>query len=810
MMDRALGELRQALRWARHSPAFFLVGTLTLGLGIGASTAIFSVVRALLITPLPYSEADRVCFVLGYQRGEERFNVGLAEFLELQDGTRAMSAMGAYRYWAASLSGEGHPERVQGYHVTPGLLDLLGVQPALGRLFLPEEGRPGTALVAVLSHGLWARRFGSDPEAVGRPLRLDGELHTIVGVMPEGFEFPVFNYKGELWSPLRVEPSAARARPGQAGAVVAVGRLGKGLSVARAQADLDRLSERLAAEQPEWYRGRGVRVLPMQELGAREARPALFSLLGAVVAVLMLAAANVAGLLLARGIARQREIAIRAALGATRGRLLGQLLAESLLLAAAGAAFGVWLAQLLLVALAGVVPDSLRSTVPNIERMRLDPATLAFGVGLALAAGVGFGLLPALRASQVALLDALRSGARALGGRPQQRARTALVVGQVAASLALLVGAGLALRSFEGLLQEDLGFEPGSVVTFAITLPESRYPDAAAVRDFQERLLPRLSALPGAESVGAVNTLPFSTYDSSVRYAVAGEPPPEPGREPRADIRPASPGYLGALGIALLRGRGLESRDSAGAAPVAVVNARFVESALPGPGEAIGRRILLAGEQEPREIVGVVGNVRHSSHAQAPDPEVYVPLAQSPERRFMVALRARGPTEALAAAARGAVWELDPEQPIYHVGTLQGSVQDNLLLPRLAVLLASLFGASALVLAMLGLYGLASHLVSAQIPELGVRMALGASRRDVGRLVLGRGVRPMLLGLALGAVGAAGLARAVSGLLYGVRPMDPWVHLGAIVILAGTALLVTAVPARRAARVEPMRALRVE
>jgi len=808
-MDRILTDVRQALRWARHSPGFFLVGTLTLGLGIGASTAIYSVVHALTVAPLPYADADRVCFALGYQDGEERFNVSLAEVLEIEEASRSLAATGAYQYWAASLSGDGHSERVQGYRVTAGTLDLLGVEPAHGRLFRPDEGRPGAAAVTVLSHGLWVRRFGADPGVVGRSIRLDGEPHTIVGVMPEGVEFPVFNYKGDLWSPFRVDAAEVRAQPRRSESVVAVARLARTTPLAQAQADLDTISRRLAEDQPETYEGRSVRLLPMQELGAREARPALLALLGAVVAVLLLAAANVAGLLLARGVTRQREIAVRAALGASRGRLVRQLLAESLLLAGTGAALGVWLAHVLLNALIGTLPESMRSTVPNLDLVRVHPATVAFAVALALATGIAFGLLPALRASQAASLGALRSGGRALGGPRQQRARTALVVGQVAVSLALLVGAGLTLRSFEGMTREDLGFRPGHVLAFATTLPESRYPDAAAVGAFQEQLLARLAALPGIEAAGAVNTLPFSTYDSATRYVVSDATPPEAGKEPRAAFRVASPGYFEAMGIGLLRGRVIDGRDAVGAPPVVVVNARFAARAF-GDADPLGRRIRLPGEEAVREVVGVVGDVRHWSHATAPEPEIYVPMAQSAARQFMVAVRSAGAAEAVAEAARGAVWALDAEQPIYHVSALDQTVRNNLLLPRLALLLVLVFGGSALVLAMLGLYGLASHLVSAQLPELGVRMALGATARDVRRLVRGRGLRLSLAGLALGAVGAVALARAVSSLLYGVRALDPVVHLGAAVLVALAALLVSDLPARRAARVDPMRALRVD
>jgi len=660
----------------------------------------------------------------------------------------------------------------------------------------------------VLSHGLWQRRFAGEPAVLGRQLRLDGEAHTIVGVMPRRFEFPVYNFKGELWTPLAVDEASVLSDPGSAGSVVALGRLRADRSPQTAEAEVRAAFLRRAQQNPGTFRSLGVRVLPLQELGAREARPPLLALLGAVLAVLLLGCANLAGLLLARGIARERELAVRVALGASRAQLVRQLVSESLLLAAAGAASGLLLAAWALAALQAALPESALATMQNVAELRLDRATVAFGTGLALVTGVAFSLLPALRAGRRPAAPSLASGGRSLGTLRQHRLRGALVVGQVAVSVVLLVGAGLALLSFRGMLARDTGFEPRHVLTMTAWLPVQRYPDPARRLAFFERTIARLSALPGVERAAAVNVLPFSSYDRGTRLLIEGAPEPAPGEAARAAYRATTPGYFEALGIPLVRGRDFDERDRDGAPPVVIVNERLARREL-GAASPIGRRLRLGGATSPwREIVGVVGDVRHWSLTTDPDAEAYVPLAQAPEAMMMLAVRTSGDPEALGGAARRAVLEIDPEQPVYHVGALGERIEETLLLPRVAVLAAATFAAAALLLAALGLYGLLAYVVGAQTPELGLRMALGATVRDVLRHVLGRGLRLVALGTGLGVVGALILARLFRGVFFDVDPLDPRLYVAAAGLLLLAALVATGLPAARAARIDPATALR--
>ncbi len=567
---------------------------------------------------------------------------------------------------------------------------------------------------------------------------------------------------------------------------------------------------RHAAESPETFRSLGVRVLPLQELGAREARPPLVALLGAVLAVLLLGSANLAGLLLARGIARERELAVRVALGASRAQLTRQLLCEGLLLAGAGAAAGLLLASWALAALAAALPESALSTMPNVAELRVDGATLAFGMGMALVTGVVFSLLPALRAGRRPAAPALAAGQRSLGARPDERVRAALVVGQVAVSLVLLVGAGLALTSFRSMLGRDAGFAPGHVLTMTAALPEERYPDAAGRLAFFERVLAKLEALPGVERAAAVNVLPFSTYDRGTRVLLEGAPEPLPGEAARAAYRATTPGYFDALGIPLRRGRDFDARDREGAPAVVIVNERLARREL-GEASPIGRRLRVGGPAAPwREIVGVVGDVRHWSLTTDPDAEAYVPLAQAAEAMMMLAIRTSGDPIALAAAARQAVLEVDGEQPVYHVAALGERIAETLLMPRVAALLVTTFAAAALLLTALGLYALVAYVVGAQAPELGLRMALGASAGDVLRRVLGRGLRLVAAGLVLGGALAFALARLAQGLFFGANASDPWLYVATASAVMLTGLVAVLLPAARAARLDPARALRGE
>jgi predicted permease len=811
-MAELVSDLRQAVRFALRNPGFTAAAVLTLGIGIGASGAVFSVLNALTLKPLGYEDSGRVCLLRAWDeaRNRESFSMPLAAFAALAPQTPSFERVAAYRYWSAGLSGEGVPQRAQGYRVTGGTFPLLGVPPLLGRTLREEDATPAAPRVVVLSHGLWQRRFAADPAVVGRALRLDGEPYTIVGVMPARFEFPVYNFKGELWTPLAVDEAAALADPGASGSVVAVGRLRRGRSPQAAEAEVRAAFLRHAAASPQTFRSLGVRVLPLQELGAREARPPLLALLGAVLAVLLLGCANLTGLLLARGVARERELAVRVALGASRARLVRQLVSESLLLAAAGAATGLLLAGWALAALQAALPESALATMPNVAELRLDGATLAFGIGLALATGLAFSLLPALRAGRRPAAPALASGGRSLGARPQQRLRDALVVVQVAVSLVLLVGAGLALLSFRGMLARDTGFAPRQVLTLTASLPAQRYPDPARRLAFFERVIARLAALPGVERAAAVNVLPFSTYDRGTSLLLEGVPEPAPGEAARTAYRATTPGYFDVLGIPLRRGRDFDARDRDGALPVVIVNERLVRREL-GEAEPLGRRLRLGGTAAPwREIVGVVGDVRHWSLTVDPDAEAYVPLAQAPEAMMMLAVRTSGDPAALAGAARRAVLEIDPEQPVYHVAALGERVAETLLLPRVGALLVTTFAAAALLLAALGLYGLVAYVVGAQAPELGLRMALGASARDVLRQVLGRGLKLVAAGLALGGVAAFALAGLAQGLFFEVDPKQPRLYAVTVAAVLLASLVAVGVPAARAARIDPARALRQE
>ena len=809
-MAELLSDFRQAVRFARRNPGFAAAAVLTLGLGIGASSAVFSVLNAFTMKPLGYVDSRRVCLLQAWDEAHNRssFSMPTGAFVALAPEAPSFERVAAYRYWSASLSGDGVPERAQGYRVTGETFALLGTKPLIGRTLAPDDARAGAAKVVVLSHALWQRRFAGDAAVVGRPLRLDGESHTVIGVMPRHFEFPVYNFKGELWAPLPVDTAAALADPFGFGSVVAIGRLRARADHRTAEAEVRAAFARRAAASPEAFRSLGVRVMPLQELGAREARPPLVAMLGAVLAVLLLGCANLAGLLLARGIARERELAVRTALGASRAQLTRQLVCEGLLLAGAGAASGLVLAGWALAALQAALPDAALATMPNIAELRLDSATLAFGAGLALVTGIAFSLLPALRAGRTPAAPALVSGGRSLGTRPQQRLRSALVVGQVGISLVLLVGAGLALGSFRAIVARDTGFEPRRVLTLTAALPQGRYPDAPRRLAFFEAVISRLESLTGAERAAGVNVLPFSTYDRGTRLRVEGEPEPRAGEAAHTAYRVATPGYFDAIGIPLRRGRVFDARDREDAPPVVIVNERLARRELGGR-DPLGLRLRLGGEDASwREIVGVVGDVRHASLTEDYDAEAYVPMAQAPESMMMLVVRASAEPLALAEAARRAVLEVDAELPVYHVSALGDRVAETLLLPRVGALVASSFAAAALLLAALGLYGLVAYVVGAQMPELGLRVALGANTGDVLRRVLGRGMALVGAGVLVGVPLAAALARLASGVFFEVNPNEPRLYAATAVAVLLSGLAAVAVPAVRAARVDPARALR--
>jgi putative ABC transport system permease protein len=812
VLETVWQDVRHGVRVLRRNPLFTLVVVVTLGLGVGANTATFSVLHALLIRPLPYQDPERVLLALGWDtRGDRmRFNIPISEGVRWMERTRSFEHAGAYQYWSANLTGAGDPERLQAYRVTANLFALLGVEPAIGRGFRVEEGRPGAAGVAVLSHAFWRRRLGGDPAVVGRTILLDDEPHTIIGVMPPRFEFPQVNYKGDLWAPMRFD-SAEYPLDQPSPSVVAVARLRRDLPLARAQAELDGIYSRLVEENPR-LAGRGVRLMPMRELFSREAGPVLWTLMAAVGFVLLIACANVANLLVSRAPGRQSEIAVRSALGASRRRLVRQMLTESLLVGLGGGAFGVALAYWATAALRGVTPDWVVVVAPAVVEIGVNRAVLMFALGAALVTALLFGVLPAVRASRPALSASLREGSPAVAGRSRHRLSRALVVLEVALSLVLLAGAGLLLRSLSALLRTSPGFDPDNVLVAEVSLPTSRYPEERRQAAFFERAVERAASLPGVEAAAVVNRHPFSTSNTGGVFLIAGRPEPEAGDLPRADYREVSPDYFRALRIPLVAGRGVTPQDSAGAPRIVIVNRAFVRRFFAG-GNALGAQIRFGNAESTdpwRTIVGVVGDVRHWSVRRDVEPEAYVPLAQNASPRMTLVVRSTGDPMALVPALRAELRAVDPDQPIYNVEPMRTTVERAVFGDRSATVLMIVFAGLALVLAGVGLYGVISTAVSQRRHEIGIRMALGAQPGDVLRLVLGTGGRLALTGLILGLGATVALGRVLGGLLFGVKPADPLTLVAVALVLGGVALAACYVPARRATRVDPMVALRYE
>jgi putative ABC transport system permease protein len=811
-MQSLLLDLRYGSRLMWRNPGFTIAAVATLALGIGANVAIFSIVNVLALKPLPYHDPERVAFVLGWdvEKNDMRFNLRRADFLDLRRQVTSLEALSAYTYLSANLLGGDMPDRVQAYRVTPNTFSLLGVSAAIGRTFDESDAAQDRFDIVVISDGLWQRRFGSDPSIVGRQIVVNGQPLEVAGVMPVRFEYPVFNFKGDLWMPWQLRDSG-RGRAGESGSATVVARLRAGVSYALAQAELDVLMRGLADRYPETNRSLGARLIEMGRLDDEEAGPAMLILLVTVAVVLLLACANVANLLLARGVARNRELAVRVAIGASRFRIGRQVIVEGALLAVAGGIFGVLLAVVALEGIRAALPEALFATVPNIAEIGIDMATLGYALAISLLTSMMCGLIPAWRAARDRVDGAaLQQSASAGGSRGTRRLRTALVVSEVALATILLVAAGLLVRSYTGIQNISPGFEPANVMTLAMTLPDYKYEQATTRRLFYDQLIEKVEQLPGVEGVGLINVLPFSTYDRGTRITVDGAPTPEAGREPAVSFRIASIRYLEAMRIPLIEGRFFDRRDTSDGARVAVVNQRTVERFL-GDASAIGRRIRLGGAEQPwLTVVGVIGNVHHVSVTRDPQPEVYVPLAQSPAPMMMLAARTPTRPEDAAGPIRSAVQAIDSGQPVYHVKTLEALVADALLPSRTAANMMALFGALALILAVIGIYGVVAYSVSQQTREFGVRMALGAIPRDVINQVLRLGTVMIGGGVVLGIAGAVGVSRLLSSTLHGVTPTDPLTYTAVAALLAIGGLLACVVPAYRASMTRPLNALRAE
>lgn len=806
-MDTFLQDARFALRLLRKNLGFTLAAILTLALGIGANTAIFSVVNGVLLRPLPYENPERLVFIHEAMPRLPLMSVSLPDFADWRERQRSFTDLAGYRDTEYDLTGVDIPERLDAYLVSASLLPVLGVRPALGRNFLPEEDTRNGPPAVMLSHGFWVRRFAGDPKVLGRTLTLDGVPHTVVGVLPEGFRF---GKELDVWVPLsRSNPKFFEQRGSHPG-LFAVGRLARGVTLEQARADMEGIGRALQQAHPD----SNSKVLPsahlLHEYLVKGLRPSLLALMAAVGFVLLIAAINVVNLLLARGTARQRELVIRASLGAGRGRLIRQMLVESALLGLVGGGVG------LVLALWGVdlLAASRPASIPTATSFSVDGQVLGFTLVLSLGVGVLLGLLPALRASQVSLVETLKdSGAGA--ARFRGRARDALVVAEVALALMLLVGAGLLMRTFVELSRLDLGFNPEGVLTLRMSAPENRFPGAESLRSFPEQVRERLGALPGVRSATYASGIPLGDFPQA-SFTVEGQPPPGPGENPLVSFFVTASNYFETLGIPIIEGRGFLPTDRVGGAMVTVVDEVLARHFFPGRG-ALGERIRYNGKVF--EIIGVAKHI--AAHGPGEDEptrfQFYLSYQQMPDsllplmgRSLYVVVRGEGDPNALVPSVRREFKALDPDQALASITPMDALVKGALEQRRFVLGLVGLFAVLALVLASIGIYGVMSYMVALRTREMGIRMALGARSIDVVRLVVGHGARLAGLGVVIGAVAAGVLTRLLGGLLRGVEATDPLTFGATALVLAGVAVLASWVPARRAVRVDPVRSLRAD
>ncbi len=798
-------DVRYAARILRKNPGFTAIVVITLALGIGVNTAIFSLVDGILLRPLPYDQPDRLVRLVQSQRqiGLESWNLSQATFTSLRDNTHSLEALAAYSTSGANLTGDGDPERVSIGTVSADFFKVLGIAPVLGRAFRAGEDTPGNNGVCVISFGFWQRRFAGDPNIIGNSLNLSSTPIEVVGVMPAGFSFP--RPETEIWIPLAINP--ARTAPYF---LKAIARLAPGVSPSEAETETTGVLWNYARQHPDTSENRvpldqgsalKTIVTPLKEVMVGSTQKPLLILLCAVGLVLLIACANVANLLLARATSRVREIAVRFALGATPSRVARQLLTESLVLALIGGAGGVMLAWLGVRMLGRMPTDG----IPRIEAVTVDGRVLAFTAGLAVLTGLLFGLMPALRAYRMGMIAAMHEGGR--GGTASRRSNSALVAAQFALSFVLLIGAGLLLKSFQRLQSVELGFNPEKLLTMVVSLPARKYSKPEQSIQFCENLIDRLRTLPGVRAAGLTTNIPFVGDDNTDNFIVEGRDPG--GEGVQVQLLAMTPGHLQAMGIPLLRGRDFLETDKSDSQQVAIVDETLARMYWPD-GDALGKRVETTGDMQWMTIVGVVGGIKQDGFAEKLQPHIYAPLAQSPTLVAKLVVRTDGASNPTIAAIGSAVSGLDPDIPVYSIRSMNDVMARTLNSQRLTNLLLTSFSVLALVLAAVGIYGTMSLYVGSRKNEFGIRLALGAQPRVLLRLVLREGMLLIAAGIGIGVGGALALTRAMASLLFEVSPTDPVVFTGVPLLLVFVALAACFVPARRASRVDPMVALRCE